>query len=126
DMKTFMSDELKQAYDIDLDLCDFEDSPEGFAKFQEKLREEMSKKEAQEANKSSSSHKKTKKQLEKEGIKKEEEILQLKSIRNIYISLVKVLHPDTNSELENAQKEELMKRVTKAYSEKDLPTLLKL
>lgn len=125
DMKSFMSDELKNAYDIDLDLSDFEDSPEGFAKFQEKLREEMSKKEAEGIN-FSTDKKKTKKQLEKEKIKKEEEVLQLKSIRNIYISLVKVLHPDTSSELENAKKEELMKRVTKAYSEKDLPTLLKL
>jgi len=125
EMKTFMADQLKFMHGIDLDFSEFEDTPEGFVKFQEKLREEMSKKEEEELN-TFSKKKKTKKQLEKETVKKEEEALQLKNIRSIYIALAKVLHPDTNSELENAKKEELMKRVTKAYSEKDLPALLKL
>ena len=41
--------------------------------------------------------------------------------------MAKVLHPDTESDpAEKLLKEELMKKLTVAYQEKDLPTLLKL
>lgn len=124
-MKADMSDELKFKHGLDIDLSDFEDTPEGYAKFQQKLQEELDKKLAEEelrfANK-----KKTKKQIEKEALQKEEEKMQLKSIRSIYISLAKVLHPDANNDVQNSNKEDLMKKVTKAYADKDLPTLLKL
>lgn len=124
EMKSDMSEELKFKYGVDIGLADFEDTPEGYAKFQEKLQEELDRKREEAirfANK-----KKTKKQIEREVLQKEKEAMLLKSIRSIYISLAKVLHPDTNNDLENSRKEELMKKVTKAYAEKDLPTLLKL
>lgn len=58
--------------------------------------------------------------------KKEEELTQ-RSMRGIFLSLAKALHPDiiTDPE-EKAVKEELMKKVTAAYAAKDLSTLLKL
>ena len=125
DLKAAMTDELKYKHGVDIDLSDFEDSPEGNAQFQERLQEELEKKRVEEefrfANK-----KKSKKQIEKEAIQKEEEATQLKSIRNIYIALAKVLHPDANNSVAHAKKDELMKKVTKAYAEKDLSTLLKL
>jgi len=51
----------------------------------------------------------------------------MKSIRNIYITLSKLFHPDTETDpVLKIQKEEIMKRVTTAYKQKDLTTLLKL
>ncbi|MDF1547215.1 MAG: hypothetical protein P1P88_05305 [Bacteroidales bacterium] len=71
--------------------------------------------------------KKTKKQLQREELAKAEEAIQKKSIRSIYITLAKVLHPDTEKDpVLKLEKEELMKKVTVAFEEKDLTTLLKL
>ncbi|NJO88495.1 MAG: J domain-containing protein [Chloroflexia bacterium] len=71
--------------------------------------------------------KKTKKQIEREERQKAEEAIEKKSIRSIYIALAKVLHPDTEPDpVQKLEKEELMKKVTKAFEEKDLPTLLHL
>jgi len=99
---------------MDEDLMDFCDSPESFVRSQEK-------------EDSSSYRKKSKKELENELRKNQEEAMKLKSMRNIYISLVKVLHPDTETDpLEIMRKDELMKKVTVAYNDKDLTTLLKL
>ena len=101
-------------FKMDADLLDFHDSPESFVRSQEK-------------EDSSSNRKKSKKELEKELRRNQEEAMKLKSMRNIYISLVKVLHPDTETDpLEIMRKEELMKKVTGAYDDKDLTTLLKL
>lgn len=71
--------------------------------------------------------KKSKKQLEAEEILKNYEALKQKSLRSIYIGLAKVLHPDKETD-ENLKdfKDDLMKKVTNAYNEKDLATLLKL
>lgn len=125
DLKAAMSEELKFKHGVDIDLSDFEDTPEGYAKLQERLQEELEKK-MEEEEQRYANKKKSKKQIEKEDLQKVEETKQLKSIRTIYISLAKVLHPDANNEEANSKKEELMKKVTKAYADKDLSTLLKL
>lgn len=126
EMKASLMDILKHMHGIDIDLSDFEDTPEGFAKFQQQMQEELDRNEEKQASEFSNK-KKTKRQREQEQRLKVEEVEKLKSIRGIYISLAKVLHPDTNTAgLEMVQKEELMKRVTVAYKEKDLVTLLKL
>jgi hypothetical protein len=71
--------------------------------------------------------KKTKKQIEKEERLRAAEAEKTKTIRSIYLSLAKVLHPDTElDENEKHQKEALMKRVTVAYQENNLQELLKL
>lgn len=70
---------------------------------------------------------KQKKQIAQEDKLKKEETEKIKSLRSIYISLAKMLHPDTVAdEKEKAEKEELMKKVTVAYNEKNLSELLKL
>jgi hypothetical protein len=70
---------------------------------------------------------KSKKQLAKEELRQKEEAHQLKSMRSLYLSLAKALHPDTEMDfVEKKRKEELMKKVTAAYGDKDLAALLKL
>jgi len=50
-----------------------------------------------------------------------------KSIRAIYIDLIKAFHPDTEQDLsKKAEKEEISKKITEAYGNNDLYTLLNL
>ncbi len=71
--------------------------------------------------------KKTKKQLEKEELEKKKEEIKTKSLRGVYLSLAKILHPDKEpDEGLRKEKEEYMKRVTTAYENKDLMELLRL
>ncbi|MBA3899237.1 MAG: hypothetical protein H0X62_03355 [Bacteroidetes bacterium] len=115
---------FKNKFGIDIDLSELDGSADSYSKIQEKIKEEQEK---QSAKDKSTPEKKTKKQLEKEAQQKNEAETLAKSIRSIYLSLAKMLHPDTVSdENEKLIKEELMKKVTGAYQEKDLPTLLKL
>lgn len=126
EMREMMEDLLRYEMGVDIDLSELEDSPESYASFQQKVHEKMSEKKQQEESQSTN-RKKSKKELEKELRKSQEEAIKLKSMRNIYISLAKVLHPDTEIDpLEKMRKEELMKKVTVAYNDKDLTTLLKL
>lgn len=63
--------------------------------------------------------------IESLGIKSLEKMTQ--SIRSIYISLVKKLHPDREpDETEKARKTEIVKQLTEAYEKKDLISLLLL
>ena len=101
------------------------DDPESLARFQAKMKDlfESRGKETSEKR----NRKKSKKQLEKEEQEKVAEQLKNKSLRSIYISLTKVLHPDTETdEALKKEKLELMQSVTKAYEEKDLKSLLRL
>ncbi len=75
----------------------------------------------------SDSSKKSKRQKDKAERQQIEELIQSKTIRSIYISLTKALHPDTELDEElKKEKEELMKMVTSAYEAKDLEALLRL
>lgn len=113
---------LRSQMGVDMDLSQFEKSPEGRALFQEKLEEEL--KNAQEKAPKS---KLNSKQQAKENLKKAEEELKLKSLRAVYINLAKALHPDTETNAEQKIfKEELMKKVSLAYEQKDFFTLLSL
>ena len=127
-IKQAFSEEIKNSFGVDIDFSDIDDTPEGIAKLQQRLMEAMEKNKEQEA---ASNHqfkkKKSKKQQEKEAIAKEEEDNKLKSIRSIYVALAKVLHPDTvMDEADKLKREELMKKVTVAYNNKDIATLLRL
>ncbi len=75
----------------------------------------------------SRSFKKTKKQLEKEQKQQKIEELQKKSANVIYRQLAKIFHPDLESNLDKKkEKEELMQKLTTAYANSDLYTLLLL
>lgn len=79
------------------------------------------------ANTTKPKKQKSKKTLDKEEREKQKQILKQKSIRNIYLSLAKILHPDTElDQTIKVKKEEYMKRVTIAYNNKNLPELLEL
>ncbi|MEO6328601.1 MAG: hypothetical protein ABIO55_06705 [Ginsengibacter sp.] len=78
-------------------------------------------------NGSKKNQRKTKKQLEKEEIEKQKEEVKNKSLRTIYLSLARILHPDRElDENLRVEKEEYMKIVTTAYNNKDLMELLRL
>jgi hypothetical protein len=117
-LKQMIQDDLG----FDIDFSDLDDSPESFIKFQQRLEEKMKEDISQK-----SERKKTKRQIEAEAKQKLAEELKNKSLRSIYVSLAKLLHPDLeeNEDLK-AEKEQLMKTLTAAYEAKDLPTLLKL
>ncbi|MEO6686218.1 MAG: hypothetical protein ABIN24_09640 [Dyadobacter sp.] len=102
-------------------------------KFQEKMFEKMLEMdeqfEEQERLKEENKAKKpkTQKQLEKEEKQKHEEQRLTKSVRTIYMDLVKAFHPDREQdESEKLRKTEVMQRVTQAYNDNNLMALLKL
>jgi len=117
-------DFISDMFGMDVDIDDIDDGPEGFARFQEKMKDNF---ERDQQKQEYHNHKKSKKEHAKEEALKAEEELKNKSIRSIYITLAKILHPDTEPDTaKKSEKEELMKKVTVAYEQKDLPTLLKL
>ena len=122
--KELISNLMNQMFGVDINMDEFEATPEGAARFQAKLKEEFEKTQENEKNQKK---KKTKKQLQQEEQLKAEEEIKNKGVRSIYISLAKILHPDSETDLKlKAEKEEIMKKVTSAYDQKDLSTLLKL
>jgi len=122
--KEIFAEMMSEKYGLDIDPDDFDDTPEGIARFQAKMKQQYDQARQNQQNEPQS---KSKKQLEREAKLNAEESIKAKNIRSIYIALVKVLHPDTETDLALiTEKEELMKQVTVAYDLKDLPTLLKL
>ena len=114
-----------QGIDVDLSNLDVENEEE-VARFiremQDKIIDNQKVEEFKQSqeNQNQQQKKKTKKEIERETLEKAKEEAQTKSLKSIYISLTKALHP------EKAQKEELMKKVTAAYQDKNFPLLLKL
>lgn len=103
--------------------------PEDFLNDQpdlDKLKE-LFESQVQDAKDAAPKRKKNQRTLEKEKREKQKEELKQKSLRSIYLSLAKILHPDTEKDPElRVQKEEYMKRVTVAYNNKNLTELLEL
>lgn len=125
--KEVFSDIINNFFGLDINMDDFDGSPEGFAHLQEKIKAGLGQSQERWQQNQQRTRKKTKKQQDKEDALKAEEDLKSKSIRSIYIALAKILHPDTESDTEKKlEKEELMKKVTVAYDQKDLTTLLRL
>ena len=130
DMKAEFESMFSSMYgvDIDLDGINLEDENE-VARLQRELQDKLAEQQASNfhEDETGSEKKKTKKQLEKELLEKVKIEAQSKSLKSIYISLTKVLHPDTETDpILKMEKEELMKKVTVAYQEKNFPLLLKL
>ncbi len=122
--KEMFAEYISNMYGIDVDIDSFDDSPEGFARFRAQMKEQF---EQSGPGQKQPDFKKSKKQLAREEALLAEESIKAKNIRSIYIALAKVMHPDTETnELLKAEKEEIMKKVSAAYEQKDLPALLKL
>jgi hypothetical protein len=120
-MKSVFTEMFHEQFGLKLDPSLFEGNPD-FEKIEEDLKKQM----AENAG-TQKPQKKTKKQLEKEAKQLQKEELKKKSLRSIYLSLAKLTHPDTEPD-ENlrVEKEEIMKKVTVAYDNKDMMELLKI
>jgi len=119
--KDLFSDMMEQMFGIEVNPEMLDGNPDKMGEIIEQLKQNLGQEKGQKERK------KTKKQIETEAIAKAEEAIKNKGVRSIYIALAKVLHPDTEQDQEmKAEKEELMKKVTVAFEQKDLPTLLKL
>ena len=121
DFKEGFADMLYEKYGLRLDPSMLNEKPD-FKKIAEDLKQQWEQKQRSKKSKT-----KTKKQLEKEALERQKEALKNKSIRTIYVALVKILHPDTEpDEYLKIEKEEMMKLVTAAYESRDLIQLLQL
>jgi len=126
ELKLRIAAELRFEYGILINPESYKNTPEGFVAFQAAVREMIEQAKAQKQQ-SADNKKKNKKQAAADQRRKEQEVTQTRNIRSIYIALAKVLHPDSSSQdIDTHAKEELMKKVTKAYQDRDLSTLLRL
>ena len=103
------------------------------AKFQAYVQQKMAEQQARFAEEEAqqetrrATRKKSPKQQAAEAKKQAEEKNITKSVRALYMDLVKALHPDLEpDEAEKARKTELLKQVTTAYEANELLTLLRL
>lgn len=120
-MKEGFIDMLYSRFGLKLDPSLLTDNPD-ISKIEEELKKQWEQKENGKKAKP-----KTKKQLAREELEKQKAALKTKSIRSIYVALAKILHPDTEqNEALKLEKEEMMKKVTVAYENKDLMQLLQL
>jgi hypothetical protein len=126
-------DMLELQFGVKVDKSEFPDlasaTEEDVAAFMYSLMERLSREQQDQREQKpiSPKRKKTAKQIEKEKREEAAEEMQKKSMRSIYLSLAKVLHPDmTIDNAEGKKNEELMKQVTQAYEKKDLAALLRL
>jgi hypothetical protein len=125
-MKREIAEHARAAFGVEIDPNEIDDTPEGFARFARRLQNDWEEQGKTQTG-SHSGRIRSKRQLEREEKKRQEEAQTLKSMRSIYLSLAKVLHPDIVTDpTEKNEKEELMKKVTAAYADRDLSTLLKL
>ena len=125
-MKALFAAQFGIEFDPDVDVSTQE-------KFQAYVDQKMSEQEAdfgaREAAQAErrAQRKKSPKQQAAEAKKQEEEKTITKSVRGLYLDLVKVLHPDREpDETEKKRKTELLQRVTAAYEANELLTLLRL
>lgn len=126
EVKDMFEDLFKDMFGKKVNLDDVDmDDPESVARFQAKMKSVFEAENQDESKKNTRKKSKREQQLEEQ--EKAAELIKNKSLRFIYISLSKVLHPDTETDEElKSQKMELMKSVTIAYEQKDLKTLLRL
>lgn len=118
-MREMMENMFGIKMDDDADISD----PQ---KFQAHLAEKMGQN-VDESNYRQANHKKSKKQQEKADKKAEEDAKISKSVREVYMDLVKTFHPDREpDEAEKIRKTAIMQRVTAAYEKNDLLILLEL
>ncbi|OQP66149.1 hypothetical protein [Niastella populi] len=92
----------------------------------EKIEAELNK-QWEQKEKGKKEKRKSKKQQEKEQLEQQKEALKNKSLRSVYVALAKILHPDMEQdEALKIEKEEMMKKVTVAYENRDMIQLLQL
>ncbi len=118
-----------QMLGIDLSDVDMKDPEQMQAFLHQKIQEQEAAEEERQRLAAERRAKKPKsdKQQEREAKKEEETRNITKSVRTLYMDLVKAFHPDREpDEAEKARKTEIMQRVTQAYEASDLLALLRL
>lgn len=122
-LKEKIADQLLLEHGIYINIENYANDLEGFTQFRKEVQSILAENDFSKKKKSKKS-----KQERKEDQNKEAELaIQQRSIRSIYISLAKVLHPDiSKNSMDFSEKEELMKKVILAYQSKDLHALLVL
>jgi len=127
DEKQQLKDEFAEQYGIDLDMDDFEGEPD-YEKLHAKYGEQFAKMDENTYDHfAGSERKKTKKQIERDEKRKEDEKLLNTDISRLFKQLALKLHPDKEQdELLKTEKEELMKRITLARDENDIFELLSM
>ena len=126
-----VKDEMESVFEsvgFDMDFKDFDKdmSPEEMIAKMKSLEEEFLKQQ-ESLNSEKASRKKTVKQLEKEEKERQLEEARNKNISSIYKQLAKALHPDLEQDEHiKLEKEVLMKRLTVAYNNSDLHSMLSL
>ena len=126
-----VKDEMESVFESVGFYMDFKDfdkdmSPEEMIAKMKSLEEEFLKQQ-ESLNSEKASRKKTVKQLEKEEKERQLEEARNKNISSIYKQLAKALHPDLEQDEHiKLEKEVLMKRLTVAYNNSDLHSMLSL
>ncbi len=124
-----MKEMMSVMYGIEFDDTDVSTKDKFTAYINQKMAEMGEQQDArqQQAEERKAARPKTAKQLEREAKKQEEEQRITKSVRALYMDLVKAFHPDREpDEAEKQRKTEIMQRVTEAYEQSDLLALLRL
>jgi len=122
-MKDGLEQMFRAQFGMDVDFSDMEMNEEAVARKLAEMKDEFENSQKEVNLK----RKKTKREIESEIKNKQAQELQNKNVRSIYLSLVKMLHPDLESDaVLKLEREELLKKVTAAYQKKDMHTLLKL
>ena len=121
DAKELFRDVFFNQFGVDIDPALLADKPD-FEKIAASVQQQID-----EGEQKRKPRPKTKKQMEKEAQEQQKQELKNKSLRSIYLSLAKLLHPDVEpDETLKHEKEELMKQVTIAYNDRDMMYLLQL
>jgi len=128
DYEAMMMDMSLKMAGINISMQDYEKTEAGKAQFMTDLQAKVEELESTFSSKNEyKERKKSQKQLAAEAAKKQIEETRHKSLRSIYINLAKLLHPDAETDHHlKIEKEEWMKKVTLAYEQKDLITLLRI
>ncbi len=117
--KNEFAEMLNDMFDMDINPNEIGNTEEDIAKFTAQFEAKL--KEKYQSETSSNNKRETK----LEARKKAEEQLLSKNLRNLYLTLVKLLHPDNEiDEQIKIEKQEKLKQVTVAYENKDLASLL--
>jgi len=118
-----LAEELRSRFDVEAEAFGDDDSAEAMARLLQRLEEEARAADAtQPGGRRGSS-----KRREREAQLEQREVLTRKSVRDIYLSLAKVLHPDAVPDpAERSLREDCMKKAALAYRNGDIAALLKL
>jgi hypothetical protein len=125
-IRKLLRDEFRAEFGFDADIDDDGDhSRAGFERFRRKMGEQFRRAQAEQPQQPRGAR--SSRVLGRRRREAEQGDVRLKSIRAVYLSLAKILHPDTNIEpAERSHREHDMKRATEAYRQEDLLALLEL